>query len=410
MRLAALVAACCLTLVACGGQSSGASGQDIEGPRTLTIYTSMPLHGPSRATGRDAVNAVKLALEESGGSAGPFQLNFVSLNSATPEARSWDKDQVLDNARRAISDLSAIAYIGELHSGASAISIPALNEGGVLMVSPSSTYVGLTQEGAGTGRAEPERFYPSGQRTFARVVPADDVQAVAQVTLMGSKDVRRLYVLHDGGFYGRGLAEEVERVAAREGIEVVAIERVGDDPADARGAARDVAEAEPDGVFYAGDVGSNARGILGAVNERVSDTPLFAGDAVATTPFLEGVDARLARRLHITSPTLDGRRLPPAAERFHDRFRAAFGRAPEPYAVFAYEATKAVLAAIERAGQRGNDRSAVIEQFLGLERRETALGDYSINLNGDTSLHRYGAYRVEDERLVFDELLRVAAR
>ena len=68
---------------------------------------------------------------------------------------------------------------------------------------------------------------------------------------------------------------------------------------------------------------------------------------------------------------------------------------------------KAILAAIERAGAQGNDRSAVIEQFLGIERRGTVLGDYSIDGNGDTSLRRYGDYRVSDGRLVFDELLRV---
>jgi hypothetical protein len=49
----------------------------------------------------------------------------------------------------------------------------------------------------------------------------------------------------------------------------------------------------------------------------------------------------------------------------------------------------------------------VTEQFLGLERRDTVLGDYSIDAGGDTSLRRYGAYRVSDGRLVFDELLEV---
>ncbi len=407
-RLAALVAACCLLLVACGGDGPRAAGEDdqIEGTRTLTIYMSMPLHGPSAATGRDAVNAVKLALQEAQGRAGLFGVNFVALDAATPEAEGWTEDRVLENARRAISDSGAIAYIGELASGASALSVPVLNQGGVLMVSPSSTYVGLTREG-GIGRGEPERFYPSGQRTFARVVPADHVQAAAQIELMAQEDVERLYVLHDAGLYGRGLAEQVQTVAEREGIEVLEVQRASDDPDDAESIARDVAEAAPDGVLYAGDVDSNALGILDAVNEMSPDTALFAPDAVATTPFLEGVDASLERRLHVTSPTIDPRRLPPAAQSFHERFRATFGKDPEPYAVYAYESMKAVLAAIEQAGPRGNDRSAVTEQFLGLERRGTALGDYVIGSDGDTSLSRYGAYRVSDGRLVFDELIEV---
>ncbi|MDQ3768400.1 MAG: branched-chain amino acid ABC transporter substrate-binding protein [Actinomycetota bacterium] len=408
LRSAALVAACCLLLAACGGDGLRAAPEDdqIEGTRTLTVYTSMPLHGPYAATGRDAVNAVKLALGESRGRAGAFGINFVALDAATPEAEGWTEDRVLENARRAISDLSAIAYIGELSSGASALSIPVLNEGGVLMVSPSSTYVGLTREG-GIGRGEPEKFYPSGRRTFARVVPADHVQAAAQVGLMADEGVERLYVLHDAGLYGRGLAEQVQTVAEREGIEVLAVERASDDPADSEGIARDVDEAAPDGVLYAGDVGSNALGILEAVNEAMPDTALFAPDAVATTAFLQGVDARLERRLHVTSPTVDRRRPPPAAREFQERFRATFGEAPEPYAAYAYESMKAVLAAIERAGPRGNDRSAVTERFIGLERRDTVLGDYAFDDNGDTSLRRYGAFRVNDGRLVLDELIEV---
>ncbi|HEV2819922.1 MAG TPA: branched-chain amino acid ABC transporter substrate-binding protein [Solirubrobacteraceae bacterium] len=410
MRPAALLAACCVLLAACGESGPRAEGEDdrIEGTRTLTVYASMPLHGPYAATGRDAVNAVKLALDEARGRAGVFGINFVALDAATAEAEGWTEDRVLENARRAISDVGAIAYIGELSSGASALSIPVLNQGGVLMVSPSSTYAGLTREG-GIGRGEPEKFYPSGERTFARVVPADHVQAAAQVALMADEGVERLYVLHDAGLYGRGLADQVETVAEREGIEVLAVERASDDPADAEGIARDVVEEAPDGVLYAGDVGSNALGVLDAVNEAMpdTDTPLFAPDAVATTSFLQGVDARLERRLHVTSPTMDRRRPLPAAREFEERFRATFGEAPEPYAAYAYESMKAVLAAIERAGLQGNDRSVVIDQFLGLDRRGTVLGDYSIDRNGDTSLRRYGAFRVNDGRLVFDELLQV---
>ncbi|MDQ3767928.1 MAG: branched-chain amino acid ABC transporter substrate-binding protein [Actinomycetota bacterium] len=410
LRPAALVVACCLLIAACGREDPRAAGEDdqIEGTRTLTVYTSMPLNGPDAATGRDAVNAVKLALEEAQGRAGLFGVNFVALDASTPEtdAEGWDPDRVLDNARRVISDSGAIAYIGELSSGASALSVPVLNGGGVLMVSPSSTYVGLTREG-GIGRGEPERFYPSGQRTFARVVPADHVQAAAQVRLMVEEDVERLYVLYDAGLYGRGLAAQVETFAQRAGLEVLAIERASDDPAAAQGIALDVAEAEPDGVLYAGDMGSNALGVLDAVNGAAPDTALFIPDALATTQFLEGVDVRLERRLRVTSPTLDRRRLPSATQEFHERFRATFGTTPEPYAAFAYESMNAILAAIEGAGPRGNDRSAVTEQFLGIERRDTVLGDYSIDAGGDTSLRRYGAYRVSNGRLVFDELLEV---
>ena len=60
------------------------------------------------------------------------------------------------NVRRAAQDESAIAYIGDFNSGASAISIPILNEVPLPQISPSNTAIGLTRgrlEWAGVVRA-----------------------------------------------------------------------------------------------------------------------------------------------------------------------------------------------------------------------------------------------------------------
>ena len=74
------------------------------------------------------------------------------------------------NAKRAAQDPSTIAYLGDFNSAATAISLPLINGAGVLQVSPSSPYVGLTSS-LDAGQDEPERFYPSGRRTFARRDP-----------------------------------------------------------------------------------------------------------------------------------------------------------------------------------------------------------------------------------------------
>jgi len=404
---AAVLLACLLALASCAGSGAGDQPDDgVVGTRTLTVYSAMPLHGPARAAGRDSVNAIKLALEEARGTAGPFTINYVSLDDATAQAQTWTEDKVLEAARQALEDSGAIAYIGHLHSAATALALPALNEAGLLHVSPASTYVGLTREGGAP--VEPERFYPSGRRTFARTVPADHIQAAAQVGYMGERDVQRLAVLHDGSLYGESLAEQVRAVAEREGIEVAGLSRVGRGGEEAAAAAEEVAALAPDAVLFSGAVDSDAADILDAVHAASPAVDLFAPDGVATTTFTRRLSDAAARRTFVTSPNLGRGVVPPAARRFARRFRATFGKAPEPQAIFAYEAMKAVLAAIERAGVRGNDRQAVVDQFLGMERRDTVLGDYSIDLNGDISLTDYGGYRVRGDRLVFDSLLRVA--
>ena len=63
-------------------------------------------------------------------------------------------------------------------------------------------------------------------------------------------------------------------------------------------------------------------------------------------------------------------------------------------------------AAIQNAGDKGNDRQAVIDAFFKIKDRDSVLGKYSIDENGDTTLSDYGADRVEAGKLVFDKVLK----
>ena len=100
----------------------------------------------------------------------------MSLDDSTAAAGKWEPGATSSNARKAAQDKSTIAYLGEFNSGASAISIPILNQAGILQVSPSNTAVGLTRTEPGADKGEPDKYYPTGKRTYGRVVPTDDIQ------------------------------------------------------------------------------------------------------------------------------------------------------------------------------------------------------------------------------------------
>ena len=106
-------------------------------------------------------------------------VRLVTLNDATNLAGSWIPEAVSANALRAARDDSTVGYIGELNSGASMVSLPILNEAGIPMISPGNTYVGLTVKAPGSDSGEPEKYYPSGVRTYFRLQPNDTVQAAA---------------------------------------------------------------------------------------------------------------------------------------------------------------------------------------------------------------------------------------
>jgi branched-chain amino acid transport system substrate-binding protein len=106
------------------------------------------------------------------------------------------------------------------------------------------------------------------------------------------------------------------------------------------------------------------------------------------------------------APTLDPKLYPPAAQDFYKTFKQKYGKAPEPYAIYGYEAMKVALLAIQNAGDKGNDRQAVIDAFFNIKNRDSVLGKYSIDENGDTTLSDYGAYRVKGGELVFDKVIK----
>ena len=112
---------------------------------------------------------------------------------------------------RSSNDDNAIALIGEFNSGASAISIPITNEAGLLQVSPSNTALELTKDAGPDDKGAPEKYYPTGERTYGRVVPADHIQGSAQAEWMDEEGVTKLYTLDDKQVYGAGVAKTTGR-------------------------------------------------------------------------------------------------------------------------------------------------------------------------------------------------------
>jgi branched-chain amino acid transport system substrate-binding protein len=54
------------------------------------------------------------------------------------------------------------------------------------------------------------------------------------------------------------------------------------------------------------------------------------------------------------------------------------------------------LDTLKRAGDKANDRAAVVKALFETKDRKSVLGTYSIDANGDTSLTDYGLYTIKD--------------
>jgi len=370
--------ACATALLAACGRDDGIEEARIVGD-TLTVYASAPLRGPLEPVGRDLVCAQKLALREAGGRAGAYAVTFAVLDSADPETGRWDPGRVAANARRAVQDRQTVAYLGEVETGASAVSVPILNEGGILQVSPRDTFIGLTATG---GRGEPDKYYPSGLRTFTRVVPADRRQPALLVETLRARGARRVALADDRQLAGTRLADRIARIATAAGIEVVARERLdarGEVPADL---GRDVRAARADAFVYTGGGGAFGAGVLRRVHAGAPRTLLLAGDELTLQPGLADRAGSAGERLVLTG--IDPR---PASggTAFARRFAALCGREPGRQAILGYDAMRLVLRAIARAGVDATSRQRVIREALALPERQRA---------------RFARFRVQRNRLV----------
>jgi branched-chain amino acid transport system substrate-binding protein len=404
-----LVTALALGVAACGGsndnKSSSSGGGGGGGRTSLTIYSSLPLQGDSRPQSTDVVNGEKLALEEAGGKVGKFTIKYVSLDDATAAAGKWDPGQTSADARKAAQDASTIVYLGEFNSGASAISIPILNEANVLQISPSNTYVGLTRS-EGADKGEPDKYYPAGKRTFGRVVPADHIQAAAQVTYQKDQGCKKTYILNDKEVYGKGIAVQVQNIGKAQGLAIAGNDGIDTKAANFRSLATKIKSSGADCMFFGGITQNKGVQVFKDVNAANPTMKLFGPDGVAESAFSTKLGSAVEKQTYITNPTLDPKLYPPAAQDFFKKFKAKFGNDPQPYAIYGYEAMKVALLAIQNAGDKGNDKQAVIDAFFKIKDRDSVLGKYSIDENGDTTLSDYGADRVEGGKLVFDKVIK----
>ena len=392
-----------------GGNGGGGAEQGGE-RKTLTIYSSLPLQGAAREQNVAIVEGAELALEQAGGRAGDFDIKYTSLDDSTAQAGGWEPGAVSANARKATQDDSAIAYIGEFNSGATALSLPVLNEAGLLQVSPGNTAVGITSDAPGADAGEPDKYYPTGQRTYARLLPKDTVQGAALAAVMLDEKCGSAYILNDKEVYGAGLARNIELAAKDQGLEIKGNEGIERTAPNYRALGAKIADSGAECVVYSGITANNAVQVFKDMAAALPEARLFGPEGIGETGFFDpdegGIPADVAQRTFLTIPGLAPENYPPAGDEFVKAYADKTGKKnPDRYAIYGFESMKLILDSIAAAGDAGDERAAVIDQVFATKDRDSVLGKYGIDENGDITLTTYGIYRIEDGALKFDRTI-----
>jgi len=405
-RIHAIAALAAVALAAAGCSSSGSSSTAAAGSSssgsasgsTVDIYSSLPMQGASSAQTIPLVNGIKLALAQANGKAGQWTVNYQVLDDSTAAAGKWDPGQTAANARKVASDPKAVFYIGEFNSGASEVSIPILNEAGIPQVSPANTYVGLTTDLPGSAPGEPQKYYPTGKRTYLRIVPIDSIQAAADLMAMHNAGCTKVAVANDKEAYGAGLATLLELEKGDYGVTIVSNTGIDPTAPNFRSYASTISGQGANCFFFAGIVSNGAVQITKDVHSAIPTAKIFGGDGVCTSSYTAasqgGVPAAIDPLIQCTVATQDLATYP-GGKAFLAAYKAKYGISdPDPYAIYGYATMQLALSTIKGLGAQGDSKSAVLNALFAIKAEPSVLGTYGFDANGDTTLKSYGLYKV----------------
>lgn len=372
----------------CSGLHYGGVGS----PQFL-IVADLPIQPGVLETTTPMVDAMTLTLERRRYTAGPYRVGFQVCDDATPGKVVFAERACRANAHEYVANPSVIGVVGPLASGCAMLEIPILNRapgGSVSIVSPSTTYVGLTRGVRSENPGEPDVYYPTGQRNYVRVLPADDVQAAANAIVARRLKVKRVYALDDGDPLSRLFVDDFLRAARRLGIAVAG--RGSWHPAKRRyeSLASAIARANADGVFLGIPSRPASIPLLPQLRRSLGPRVSFMAPEVfdPATAVLAGA---AAEGMTISQPGLANEQLIGEGKRFVASFSKRFHAEPTRYALAAAQAMDVLLDAV---ADSDGSRESVRRNLFTTRVANGILGSFSITPTGDTTLNAVAIYRI----------------
>lgn len=323
-------------------------------------------------------NGVKLALMEANEKHEVKGVKFepYTLDDGTATAGQYDPAQAAINARKFASDKAVIGIVGPQMSGAAKAMLPILSQANLSMITPSATNPVMTDP------AHPE-FRPAGKVVFFRTVATDAFQGPYMANFFADTlKVKSVYVLDDTGAYGEGLADAFQAQAEKKGIKILGRDKLDPKAADYSAVLTKIKSLNPEGLFYGG-VGQAGVKVVKQSYDILPDIKKGGGDGLQTPEILTGAGFPAAEGWYssVAAPHVNEQ---PQLKAWVKKYKDTFKIAPDDYAVCAYDAAQAYIAAVkavEKAGKPLNHDT--IRDALVNVKIKTLQGDVAFDENGD---------------------------
>ena len=373
-----------------GGTAAPAAGG------TLIVSSDLPLQGASKDASTDTFNAMSLILEQAGGKAGAYNITLKSYDDSTAAKGGWDDATCAKNANDHVANKSEVAVMGTYNSGCAKIEVPVLNQdpsGPMLMISHANTNPGLTKA---WDPGEPDKYYPTGERNYGRIIATDDFQgqADAQFAKQDLK-VTKCVVLNDAQTYGVGVATAFKDEAKKQGIEIVADEAWDAKQPNYTALFEGFVDLKPDCVFLGGINDNNGEQLIrdkvATLGPNDGAVKLVAPDGFTGYPSVQKLAE--AQGMYISFAGLPASELIKAGgagAKFVTDFKAKFGHDPaSAYAIYGAAALQYILASIAASdGTRKGVRDAAFSGKITIPADQSVIGkEFSIDsTTGDVTV------------------------
>jgi branched-chain amino acid transport system substrate-binding protein len=352
----------------------------------VKIVSSMPRVGNMKSITDQIAGAIQMAIADFE-KVVPFEVVYRDWDDATARSGFWTPGLEKENAENAVADKDVMAFIGPYNSGAARVSAPILNTAGLVQVTPSATWPGLTHKDPTSDVDEPDRYRPGKKITFCRVCPHDGSQGPLSADFAAEDlKAKSVYILDDRELYGHGVATAFKKRCAALKIMVLAHESINPTQTDFTKLMKKVAAARPDLVYFGGTTQSGGPQIAKDMNSEKVGCPLLVPDGCYEETFISAVgkDTFDTLKCFVTVGGINPASLKGAGADFLKRFKKMHDKSAGVYAIYGYEAAAVVLEALRVVGKK--DREAIRKAVVSTKDFDKGLlGKWSFDANGDTT-------------------------
>ena len=357
------------------------------------IASDLPLQGAIRHQTVQISRAIIWELAQKGWKAGSMKIGYQSCDDSTAQTGGWDSAKCATNARLYAGNKSVIGVVGTFNSGCAKIIVPILNRanpGPMAMVSPANTNPGLTKK---WDPGEPQKYYPTGVRNYARVVATDDIQGPADALWSKSLGYKKVYVLNDKQTYGFGVATTYKNAAKKLGIQVVGFKGWDAKQSSYEALANLIKASGAQSVFLGGIACNNGAKLMQDIRAVAPKVKLQMPDGFSD-PVANGA---VGNGAYISVAGQPPKSLTGQGAIFVKSFGKSIGASPNPYSQYGAQAMQVMLQAVAAGG---GDRAKTTKAIFGITITNGIIGNFTINATGDTNLIPITIYKQAGKNLI----------